>query len=295
MVPTPDGSVLLGGVFFGKDSVDLDPHPTNTFYLQADTNANRSFMVKLNRQGQFQWAISQKGGTCKLIKTDLEGNIYMLGSFSSPFDTNPDPNVQNFVSPNTPGETDCYIQKLDSLGNLKWIKTLQGPGDTYVSALALNSHKDIVVSGFMEGVVNFDAGVSSQFRYPQADKNGFIFTMDSTGGFKNVNMIQGTSDSEIRDLEVDKYNNIYVAGWYNGTDVDFNPGSGTLPLQPGFEQGFFLMKTAETGTPVWVHTYDHYAPYGEFRREHLTIGEDLTTYFGGFLWSDMPHDSREYG
>ena len=42
---TSDGSVLVGGFFVGKDSVDLDPDPLSTHYVPADSTIQKSFMV----------------------------------------------------------------------------------------------------------------------------------------------------------------------------------------------------------------------------------------------------------
>jgi hypothetical protein len=120
------GSIYITGSF--KGTVDFDPHSVNTYNL---TSAGQGdiFILKLNPDGEFQWA-GRIGGLndCESysIAADHSGNIYLTGYFLGTADLNPDPvGTYNLTSA---GEHDIFISKLDADGNFLWAKAIGGGG-----------------------------------------------------------------------------------------------------------------------------------------------------------------------
>jgi len=280
VVTRPNGSILIGGYYYGCDSLDANPDPLDSYYLKADSSTVRMFLIELDENGLFQWAFEQKGGACKRMVLDKAGNIYLIGIFDGELDRDPDPNVQDLINSN---DRDFFIEKLDPSGNQLWIKVIQGQGFTDANSIALNTNGEVVVAGHIEQSVNFNPGGPSMVVSPNAAYNGYVFTLDSMGNSKNVFLLQGTSPSRILDLETDDQDNCYMVGWYNGTDVDFDPGLAVLPLVANATGGYFVMKTSETGSPIWVHPYDHPLGSIDFRAADLSLGKDNISYIGGWL------------
>ena len=275
-----DRSILLGGYYYGCDSVDVDPDPINSFYLEADSATGRMFLIKLDENGVFNWGLEHKGASCKSAIFDKSGNIYLVGIFEGELDRNPDPNVQDLITSNG---RDFFIEKLDSSGNQIWIKVIQGPGLTDANCITLNNKGEVVVAGHIEQSVNFNPGGAAMIAIPDAIFNGYVFTLDTSGNSKDVFLIQGTSRSRIVDLEIDEHNNLYMVGWYKGTDIDFDPGPAVWPLVANASGGYFVMKTDETGFPDWVRPYDHPLNSIDFRAVNLSLDEKNTTYVSGWL------------
>lgn len=61
---------------------------------------------------------------CRSVSCDANGNIYLTGIFSETVDFDPGPGVANYTAN---GNSDIYILKLDTNGNLVWIKVVGGP------------------------------------------------------------------------------------------------------------------------------------------------------------------------
>ena len=73
-----DRSILLGGYYYGCDSVDVDPDPMNSFYLEADSATGRMFLIKLDENGVFNWGLEHKGASCKSAIFDKSGIIELF-------------------------------------------------------------------------------------------------------------------------------------------------------------------------------------------------------------------------
>ncbi len=138
-------NVYTTGYFLG--TADFDPG-AGTYYLTADTAGYGSiFISKLDSAGNFVWAKaigngSDASGTS--IAIDDSNNVYYTGWFWQTADFDPDTGVYNLVSN---GEHDVFISKLDSMGNIKWAKSMGGAGDDWSSSIAFNVPTDIYVTG----------------------------------------------------------------------------------------------------------------------------------------------------
>lgn len=111
------------------------------------------FIVKYSSSGHVQWAkkIPAVGCTNSNLVTDELGNLYTTGYFYDTFTigtytlTNSDPNAAN---------SDYYIIKFDSSGNVIWAKSLGGLGQELISSISLDNAGNLVVAGYF-GYVNF--------------------------------------------------------------------------------------------------------------------------------------------
>jgi hypothetical protein len=217
------GNIYTMGYFYGI--VDFDP-AASTYTLESTGGIidRDIFITKLDSFGNFIWA-KQMGGLDEenglSFVTDNMGNVYSTGYFDATADFDPGIGIYD-LTPNV--ERNIYISKLDSGGNFLWANQISGYG--YGRSVALDAMKNVYVTGFFQGLTDFDSGPGVYYLdspIPRAD--GFINKLDSNGNFIWVKQLvgNGSSNSSGLSIIVDSYNNIYTTGNLTGT-VDFDPG-----------------------------------------------------------------------
>jgi hypothetical protein len=116
------GNVYDTGTFEG--TVDFDPGAgTKNITSTAPTDI---FILKLDANGNFQWVKYMGGGEFNnsySVVTDIGGNVYTVGVFSETADFDPGAGTMNLTSN---GLSDIFIQKLDTGGDLLWVKQMGG-------------------------------------------------------------------------------------------------------------------------------------------------------------------------
>ncbi len=150
-----NGNVYTTGYFRG--TVDFDPG-AGTFYLKSSLLMD-IYIQKLDSSGNFLWA-KQMGGKANdfgsSISTDDKGNIYTIGWFGGTIDFDPGAGITNLVSS---GHSDIFIQKLDSAGNLLWVKQMGGNGIDYGLSISIDAKGNIYTTGDFTDTVDFNPGV----------------------------------------------------------------------------------------------------------------------------------------
>ena len=120
-----------------------------------------AFSFILQAQHSLEWAKNFGNAPQSIILPDIEsavdafGNVYAVGGFRDSADFDPGPGIFNLTSN---GFNDIFIQKLDSAGNLKWVKQIGGTGYEYAEALTLDDQGNIYISGSFEDSLDFDPG-----------------------------------------------------------------------------------------------------------------------------------------
>jgi len=157
------------------------------------------FVVKLNTEGALAWAkgignpintqypyptIFNPDGTTtevagytagvvegKGITFDGAGNVYTVGSFTDTVDFDPGPDTSILVTKRSQyyntinqygRQSNCFISKLDSLGNYVWAKSIGGnKGDTYGNGITLDSYNNVYSTGTFRDTVDFNPGTDT--------------------------------------------------------------------------------------------------------------------------------------
>ncbi|AGA78215.1 T9SS type A sorting domain-containing protein [Echinicola vietnamensis] len=279
-----DNSIVVNGVF-AYDSIDFDPSPSNSYYLKGSSTMNSSYILKLDDQGNFIWAIVHSGSVImnSLISDTLD-NIYSIGNFSDSFDGNPDPSVYTPITPHTPGKSDFFVQKLNSAGRQLWGKTIKGSKDIISNGIALNQKQELIIVGSFKGSADFNPGSGvSNITAGGNNFSGFILQLDTAGAYKDAFVINAAASSscKIVDIETDDINNIYLAGSYRGNDVDFDPGQDTAS-SPVY-QGWFIEKLDSNGSLEWAHPYGSNLLLEQTRSLRLLLDDYKNVYVGGYF------------
>lgn len=216
-----------------------------------------SFLAANYLQAQnpnFQWVKFNQGYQGNVysnsIELDSAGNIYTIGSFSGTVDFNPSSSNATWLSSPLVGYS-YYIQKLDSVGNLVWVRSVDiASGSLYKIDIDLTGRLYII--GNFEDSVDIDPGSSVHMLYSNGDYDAFVLKLSANGNFIWAKSFGGPEDDVVRDIVVDSQGNVYTHGYFKDT-VDFDPGVGVCTYIAGNDA--FIQKLDKDGNFVWAKTF----------------------------------------
>jgi len=241
-----NGNVYTTGTFTG--TVDFNPN-AGTSNLTSN-GGPEIFILKLDASGNFLWAISIGGinyDRSFSITTDAYQNVYTTGLFEGTVDFNPGTGTNSLTSN---GNTDAFIQKLDSNGNFLWAKGFGSVNLDNGWSVTIDLNGNIYSTGRFEGTVDFDPGIGTS-NLTSSGPNAFIQKLDSNGNFVWAINIGGSDFDYGLSIAIDTFNNIYTAGSFSGI-VDFDPGTGTSNLISNGSNDAFIQKLDVNGNFIWA-------------------------------------------
>ena len=241
------GNVYTTGQFYG--TVDFDPG-INVYNIIS--SSHDIFILKLSDNGDFLWAKSFGGNyskTAQSIVVDKYGNIYLNGRFSNTVDFDPGVGVYNLTSL---ALSDIFINKLDSIGNLIWVKQIGGYFVYAVNnSLVLDSAGNVYTIGNFENDIDFNPGAGVYTLTSNGQEDVFISKLDVNGDFMWAKSFGGGSKDVINSIELDGFGNIYTTGSFKNT-VDFDPGQGINNISSIWATDAFISKLDSSGNFLWA-------------------------------------------
>lgn len=241
------GNIYIVGMFDGE--VDFDPGP-GTFNLTS-AGLRDVFIAKLDSSGDFEWAHSFGSAAQDFgysIEVDTADNVYVTGFFSNTVDFDPGVGVVNRMSI---GDEDVFVEKLDSSGNIIWVKTFGGIWEDRGFRLAVDFSGYVYVTGDFRNTVDFDPGVGIENRTSDAAEDVFVLKLDGFGNFVWVETFGSGGEDIGRGIDVDILGNVYVSGYFRNT-TDFDPGPGTYFLTSNGFLDIFVQKLDSSGNFEWA-------------------------------------------
>ncbi|MBE9215768.1 pre-peptidase C-terminal domain-containing protein [Plectonema cf. radiosum LEGE 06105] len=213
---------------------DIDTE-TEIFDITDPTSVNgEGFISKLDSSGSLVWtqnfdSTSLSSGTD--IATDKVGNSYVIGTFLSDVTLG----NQTFLSS---GDTDVFVTKLDTTGNVKWSQNLGGTLSNTATSISLDSESNIYVTGEFEGTATFgDISLTSN-----GESDAFVAKIDNSGNILWAQSFGGTLLDSGASITVDEQDKIYVTGSFEDT-VSF----GDTILTSSSENDGFILKLDTDG------------------------------------------------
>ncbi|MDB4924291.1 MAG: type sorting protein [Mucilaginibacter sp.] len=232
-----NGNIIITGQF---DSPTLT---AGAFSLQS-AGGSDAFIIRLDNSGSFVWG-KTIGGTGNdvgnKIVSDASGNLVEVVQFQSTV------NVGG-TSVTAKGATDGLIIKYDQTGNVLWNFSLGATGgDNSVIDVLTDKNKNIVVSGYINGTVDFNPLGSAN--NVSGENSMYVAQYSPSGILIWVNVITGTSTNYNYNIHLcaDAQNNIYVDGMFA---APLNFGTAAM-LTPTGNQDIFLAKYSDVGAFQW--------------------------------------------
>jgi len=242
-----NGYLYATGTFNG--TADFDPGVGTANLTSA--GGEDIFIQKLDANGNLIW-VKQMGGTVNdrglSITTDANRIIYSTGIFMGTVDFDPGVGTANLTSI---GSHDNFIQKLDTNGNLLWVKQMGGTGYTYVSSITTDANGNVYTVGAFEATVDFDPGFGTFNLTSVGWHDIFIQKLDSNGNLLWVKQIEDTNEHYGLSITTDAIGNLYTTGMFSDT-VDFDPGANIFNLTSVGNHDIFIQKLDANGNLLWV-------------------------------------------
>lgn len=211
-------------------SVDLNPGSS----VNAVTSAGCGdiYLLKLSASGDYKWGFKIGGGNCDYpvsIVLDKTANVYISGYFSSSnVDFNPGSTINTLST--TGISYDIFMAKYDSSGAYVFAKKAGGVGADIGYDMAIRSD-GIVLVGYFANTVDFDPSSATNALSSSNDSNdGFIAHYTFDGQYVSAFKLGSTGEDAVYGVYADSNDVVTVTGFFNRTNVDFDPSAGKYYL-----------------------------------------------------------------
>ena len=246
VVETTDGGYFVGGY---SDS-DVSGDKT------VPTKGQRDFWpMKLDSSGAIVWQKSIGGSLVDRPQASFQtadGGFIMGGSSTS--------GISGDKTESNRGESDNWIVKLDSNGNVQWDKTYGGSGKDLMRNMIQTSDGGYLVGGYSKSNISGDKTENSR-----GDYDYWVLKLDGSGNLVWQNTIGGSGIDYVRDVKQISDGSFMIAGYSNsnisGDKTENSNGgydywlihlntSGSIISQnsiggSGDESGTYILETAD--------------------------------------------------
>ena len=221
-------------------TVDFNPG-AGTFNLTSIALGD-GYVLKLNTNGSFINAVRLGGNSrvrCISLKLDKTNHFYVAGHFDGAADFDPGSGTVLLNSP--VDDDDIFVGKYDLDLNLTWVKQIEGPSFQKVFDIDLDAAGNVYTTGHYNGTADFDPGPGEHKLTAVADPDIFVLKLTPVGEFVWVAQATGSFFGSGYSIKVDKLNNIYVGGTFEGTK-DFDPGPDEMKRTSAGQSEMFIQK-----------------------------------------------------
>ena len=238
----------------------------------------------------FEWAKNIGGvsnETAAGTVTDVNGNVYTVGTFFGTVDFDPGAGTFN-LSTSGSFMAATFIQKLDASGNFVWAKSTEGAGACLGYDIAVDTNGNVYTTGFFSGTVDFNpgGGVFSLASSGTNDRDIFVQKLDANGNFTWAKSVGGSNDDEARNISTDANGNVYITGVFHNT-VDFDPSTGIFNLTSNGAIDVFILKLNASGNLVWVKSV---GSTGSDYAYDIEIDQNNNIYTTGYFYNTIDLD-----
>lgn len=244
-----DGGIWVTGEF--GDTVNISPEAGG----QEITSlwGNDGFTAHFNQFGSLVWVSTLSGFSLDRLKSIAvaeDGSSFVTGYYHQTMIVNTINGNDTIISN---GTSDILVAKLDSAGQVAWIKSFGGDNDDFVQDIELSPEGQLWLTGHFHYDVDFDPSDEEFVLESQGNFDGFISRLSVEGDFIQTLVLTSSDDVLCYDLEFDSSGNIFLTGAFRNTR-DFDPGiQESLVESMGFED-IFYSKYNDVGELQWVET-----------------------------------------
>ena len=222
----------MGNVYLTGQAV-----PQTFIAFDSDTLHSSFFIVKYNTSGVVLWAHGANGDAFgSSVVTDNSG-IYVVGSYYYP-----ELIFENDTIYNT-GSQNMFIVKYSSTGAVLWAKSMGDSSFNNVQSITTNPTGVYVTGNYSSTVLHFASASFNSLGLMDIfilhyDENGNEIWAKSAGGNKNDFGYSITSD---------KFGNVYIAGSFGSTAINFDSNLLTNSTNTGNFDMFLVKLNSQVG------------------------------------------------
>ncbi|MFQ5629558.1 MAG: SBBP repeat-containing protein [bacterium] len=202
------------------------------------------FVVKLDQEGNVLW-VNTAGGElhdyAHAITVDEDGNSYVAGKFHATA-------IFDHDTLTSAGDTDIFIAKYSSLGDIEWAKRIGGPDRDKALGLTYDSDRDnlVVTGSFTDQVLIESTGQMLQTANAN-DTDMLLVCMDSNGTIKWARSEGGAGFHQGEKIKTGANGDLFVSGIFS-QKMHFGPNA---LISRGDLDGF-LIQYSHDGQPAWI-------------------------------------------
>lgn len=242
------GQVFVAGTFIGTG--DFDPGP-GVHSLSA-AGGEDAFLLKLDDQGKFQWAISFGGAFAdgfRAVELAEDGAVWVAGYFEDSVDFDPGPAVDWQASA---GGSDACLLKLDANGNVLWSGRFGGSGPDKALGLAKAPSAAVLLCGEFSDSLDFDPGPNALHLSSNGLTDAFVLRLLPNGSLDWAKAFGSSGADDASATAVDRWGNVHCTGTFDADmDADPSPG-GTQVLSPNVGVDAYVQKLDANGDFLWA-------------------------------------------
>lgn len=181
------------------------------------------------------------------VAQDSQGNIYMVGSFQSPFS-------MGTCKATTRGAHDIFVAKFDPKGTCLWVQQAGGSTHDQGTGIAVDSKDNVLITGTFSGLAEFGA-TTLAFK---GASDLFLAKLDGKGNWLYVKQVGDLGETYDGGLAVDSKDNAYLTGTFGA-----NATIGSLSLTyKGSYRNTWIAKADTNGIWQWARSIDGYSIHG---------------------------------
>jgi hypothetical protein len=233
-----DGGVIAAGTFSGM--IDLGGEPMLAV-------GKDGFVVKFDATGLHQWAWqtpSRGDEAINDIAIASDGSIVVTGIFSSSF------SFETFSLTAAEAPLTSMVIVLGPDGVVSDAFDLGLPDYFVAREIALSPEGEIYLSGFHQAAGTF-CGLGLQADTPDI----FVMRLAAVGGCLTMNAFGGDSEDIPDDMAVDAEGNLYLAGGFASTTINFQVGPEHQNVVSGNPNAFVVALDGQSLTTEWAKSF----------------------------------------
>lgn len=285
IITDPSNNMYVTGWF---DGTNVNFNPNATASNQSSTGSQDIFLAKYNSAGILQWVRMMGGGTLAdqgngLAYDANDNTIVLTGTFMTTTNFNPGGSAINLTPAGgaVAGNSEIFIAKYNTSGICQWVRQMgAGTGSDVSNTVAVDGSGNIIIGGwFLNSNVNFNPGGTPVLRSSAGTTSDmFLAKYNNTGILQWIVATGGTTSTDaVNGVAVDASGNVYAAGNFSGTGVNFNP-NGTSTTFSANATDAFLAKYNSSGVLQWAKTA---GGSGSDRGRCVSVSPAGNVYYGG--------------
>ena len=134
-----------------------------------------------------------------------------------------------------------------------WANTIPGTVESIQRGMVVDAAGNVFITGMFFGTVDFDPGVGVANITPVPyGCNVYIAKYDINGNYLWAKNIPITASYGGGGITIDASNNVFITGYFSGTNQDFDPNAGTAYLNSAGGNDIYFAKYDANGNYLWA-------------------------------------------
>lgn len=265
IAPAPDGGYILGGSSRSGISVDK---------TEASIGLDDYWIIKINASGEIEWQ-NTIGGNASDYVTYVQATTdggYIVGG-NSWSDASGDKSEDSF------GESDYWIVKLNSTGDIEWENTIGAGIWEFLSSVLQTPDGGYLVAGS-----SFSSNSGDKTEANMGSYDFWILKLDAAGNIEWQNSIGGSGEDRLATAVLTPDGN-YIVGGYSDSPVSYDKAEISI-----YATDYWILKLSTTGDIIWQNTI---VGNGPDYLESIAVTPDNGYLLSGHSWSGMSEDKTE--